>query len=69
MDRSEASAGLACLVNGETLTTDLLHAMKILAMPRSVATTSSNPSSTSTFRGLLPHLRQLAMARNGRNQT
>ena len=51
MDRSDTSAGLAFLVNGakETRTPDPLHAMKILARLRSVATTSPNPSSTSAL--------------------
>ena len=53
----------------ETRTPDPLHAMKILAKLRSVATTSYNLSSTSAFGGPPPHLRQLAMARKGRNQT
>ena len=53
----------------ETRTPDPLHAMKTLAKLRSVATASYNPSSTSAFGGPLPHLRQLAMARKGRNQT
>ena len=71
MDRSDASAGLTFLKNGakETRTPDPLHAMKILAKLRMVATTGYTPSSTSTFGGPLPHLRQPAMARKGRNQT
>ena len=71
MDLSDASAGLACLVNGakEIRTPDPLHAMKLLAKLRSVATTSPDPSSNSAFGGPTPHLRQLATARKGRNQT
>ena len=71
IDNKKTQPKTGLLLNGakETRTPDPLHTMKILAKLRSVATISSNPCSTSAFGGTPPHLRQLAMARKGRNQT
>ena len=71
LDRLDASAGMTFVENGakETRTPDPLNAMKILAKLRSVATTSNNTSGNGAFGRSLTHLRQLAIARKGKNQT